>query len=151
MSNTSHQSREHGFSLVELLIVIAIIGIVAALAIPNLMHSRQAACSASAISSLRLIHSSQSSYRTSTGQYGDLTAIANANFLNDASLRLGSKSRYNFTVTPDAATPNSAFVALAEPGNPYSTVWRHYYIDASGVIRWKTGSPAGVTDPVIDN
>lgn len=145
------RSDARGFSLIELLIVVAIIGVIAALAIPNLIHSRQAACSASAVSSLRLIHSSETSYRSSRGQYGDLTALSNANFINDPVLRLGAKSRYGFTVTPDAADAENVYVALATPAAPYTSIWRHYYLDASGVIRWRTGSPAIATDPVINN
>ena len=152
MRHTFPRPTEHGFSLIELLIVVAIIGIIAALAIPNLMHSRQAASSASAVSSLRLIHSSQTSYRTSQGRYATLAVLGGQYFINDHALRAGNKSSYAFTVVPDPATPDIAYTALATPSSSATiNVWRHYYIDASGVIRWKPAAPAGPNDPPISN
>ena len=71
--------RESGFSLVELLIVVVVIGVVAAIAIPNLMASRRSANEGSAISDLRLFHGAQITYATSMGQgnfAGDTTLMA---------------------------------------------------------------------------
>lgn len=143
---------QSGFSLIELLIVVAVIGVIAAIAVPNLLHSRQAACSASAVSSLRLIHSSQTSYRTTSGQYATLPVLGTQYFINDHALRAGRKSRYFFSVTPNAAEPSVSYTAEATPDDPSTAAaWRHYFIDATGIIRWHAGAPATEADPVIDN
>jgi type IV pilus assembly protein PilE len=143
------RQRGRGFTLVELLIVVGVIAIVAALGVPSLIHARRAAHSASAVSSLRLIHSSQYSYRNSTGNYGDLAALNP--FIGDPLLRAGRKSYYAFTVTPDAARPSEDYAASATPADPQTVItWRHYFVDASGVLRWKAGASADSSSAPVD-
>ncbi|MCA1565553.1 MAG: type II secretion system GspH family protein [Acidobacteria bacterium] len=136
---------QRGFSLIEVLIVVAIIGVVAALAVPNFLNSRQAAHNASAFSSLRLIHSAQIAYRTRFDRYGDLTELKNAGTLTDPLLAAGQRSNYNFVVNP-ATLDNDYYEVSATPS---VAPWRHYYVDASGIIRSSMGGTANASSPPI--
>jgi len=131
---------QKGFSLVELLVVVIIIAIVAAIAIPNLLASRRAANEASAISTLRTYHSAEATYQATSGNsthYGNETDLAG---LVDAILAANNptKSGYVFDVTVDGTGPTDStnYCATATPSSQGSTGTRVFGIsgDTGGVI-----------------
>ena len=138
--------REHGFTLIELMIVVAIIAIIAAIAIPSLLNARKAGNEASAISSLRTLTTVNEQYRTRFSEYGSvLTDIQDAGYI-DSVLGAGTKSGYTFTYNGGTNTWNVA----ADPVTSGTTGDRFFFVDQTGVIRSDTTATADSGDNPID-
>src|SRR5436190_1058303 len=89
---------DKGFSLLELLIVVGIILIIATIAIPSLLHSRQVANESAAVADLRLINTAQITYLTSSsGKFGAIAELVGAGLLDTRFSR--TFSGYNFNVS----------------------------------------------------
>ncbi len=156
---------ERGFSLIELLIVVAIILIIAAIAIPNFLRSRVAANQASAIESIRVIGTGEVTYSTTYGS-GYSTSLAylgppasgqpissTAAGLVDETLAGGGKSGYVFVYTStqfDNATQTwNGFTLNANPASFGQTGGVYYYMDQNFAIHANSTTTAGSTDMPI--
>jgi len=156
-----------GFSLIELLIVVAVILVIAAIAIPNLMRSRVAANQASAVGSLHVLNTAEATYSSTYGGYsptlgylgppeGGTQVVASGAGLIDSILSGGSpgatessKSGYTFTYSPGVSDQNGriySYSILANPITAGTTGNNYYYTDQVGVIRQNATEQASSTD-----
>ena len=149
----------NGFTLIELMLVVAIIALIAVIAIPNILRSRVSAESASAVNSMRQIVTAETAYQTSAftpdvtgvGMYTTLPVLAALDPpLLDASIAIGSKNGYTFDSTLfGQSLGRPQFQASAIPGAEADGI-RAYYVDQSGVIRFNSegAEPTALGPPV---
>lgn len=148
--------KQRGFSLIELLIVVAIILIISAIAIPNYLRSRMQANEASAVGSLRMINTSAVTYSSTYPNVGFPTNMSDMGGANpctatstnacilENTLAQGTKSGYSFLWTGDGATPSVSYSLSATPLQVGASGQRQFCTDQAGVIRYEA-SGAGCT------
>lgn len=165
--------KQNGFSLIELLIVVAIILIIAAIAVPNLMRSKIAANESSAISSLRTINTAEVTYATvypGVGYSNDLPSLGGApavcgvpggassvtacivdDVLATATTLATAKSGYFFTYALAAAAGgvNTAYSVTGTPTIVGTAGQRYFFTDQSGVLRYALAGPATAASSAI--
>jgi type IV pilus assembly protein PilA len=138
-----------GFSLIELLIVVAIILVIAAIAIPSFLHSRMAANESAAVAAIRTLNTAQISYNSAyptVGFAGTLAVLTDSGAgcapptptnacLIDANLAGGQRSGYYFTLTNVTGTPNSTYSVIASPILVNYSGIRYFCSYADAVVR----------------
>jgi type IV pilus assembly protein PilA len=152
--------KQKGFSLIELLIVVAIILIIAAIAIPNLIRARMSANESSAVGSVRSINSAEISYNAAYPDTGFSTTLAPLGGASpctpssatgcfiDAVLSGGTKSGYIFAVdngSCTASTPQNCYSVVANPTQPGQSGVRGFCSFEDAVVRYSTTS--GLANP----
>jgi len=123
--------KREAFTLVELMIVLAIIAIIAAFAIPNLMKSRMSANETSAVGSLRALMSAEETYQNRFGVYGSLAQLSSEKLV-DASLGAGQKSGYRIGSIDTGS--NYAYCFAAAPVDDGKSGEKEYCITQQGSI-----------------
>lgn len=155
------KTKQSGFSLIELLIVVAIILIVVAIAVPNFMASRMAANESGAVQETRAITTAEVVYNTQyqigyaaqLSHLGDGAAITSTSAgLIDSVLASGIKSGYSFTYAPlsqDASGHYQAFTLNSNPSNPGYSGHKYFFTDQTAVIHVNLLAAATSADPPI--
>jgi len=147
-------SSMRGFSLIELLIVVAVILIVAAIAIPNLLQAKMSANESAAASSIHAINTAEIAYSTANPLIGFSAALSDlgpgqGGYI-DSSLASGVKSGYTFTYVPDSNVPSTSYTLNADPLTRGVTGRRSFWSSETNVTHYNGTGPATNLDNVIE-
>jgi type IV pilus assembly protein PilA len=154
------RKRQRGFSVVEVVVLVAILLVIAAIAIPNLLHSNLSGNESSTVASLRALNAACANYSMLYGGYprslsnlgpGDAANSTSAALI-DATLASGTKSGYVFTYTAGAIGIGGnvlSYNITANPATPGSTGQRRFFTDQSGVIRTNRANAADASSTPI--
>jgi type IV pilus assembly protein PilA len=159
------KTNQAAFSLIELLLVVTVILIISALAIPSLLRSKLAANEASAIAAMRTIATAEATYvSTYPGEgFANLSSLGGAAatcasgatstsscLLDDSLVSSGSKSGYNFTVTASGGLPSVTYLAVGVPTVIGTTGTRAFCVSQDSVIRFNmNGTTCGTSDGAL--
>jgi len=143
----SGMRRLQGFTLLELMIVVAVLAIVVAIALPGFLQSRIAANEGSAISSTKHVVSANEQYRLRFGSFADsISDLGAAGYIDD-SMSDSLKSGYTFSYVGYS----DDYDLNGDPVSPGLSGNRYFFVDSSGVIRFSTTGPATNTDTALGN
>jgi type IV pilus assembly protein PilA len=159
------EKRAAGFSLLEMMIVVAVILIIAAIAIPQLLRARMAANESAAVAALRTIATQEINYGSSwsAGYSPTLLALgpaapgtpaspSNADLI-DQVLASGIRGGYQFLYTPlipNGTTAPTGYTVSANPISPGITGEWYFFVDQSNAIRQSFNSPATASSPTLN-